>query len=76
MHGRTDVVPVLASNIVIREICGLHPLNKRCSSVTLSFFISPQANCLADPFFPCPLCGQAVGSDITPVESTVALEVT
>lgn len=35
-----------------------------------------KANCLADPFFPCPLCGQAVGGDITAVESTVALEVT
>lgn len=35
-----------------------------------------QANSLADPSFPCPLCGAAVGDDITPVECTVALEVT
>ena len=43
-----------------------------CSHVFIAF----QANSLADPSFPCPLCGSAVGEDITPVECTIALEVT
>lgn len=35
-----------------------------------------KANSLADSSFPCPLCGLPVSDDITPVECTVALEVT
>ncbi|XP_044176454.1 peroxisome biogenesis factor 2-like [Acropora millepora] len=50
------------------------PHQGQCAHVFCYYCV--KANCLADPFFPCPLCGQAVGSDITPVESTVALEVT
>ena len=44
----------------------------KCSCIFTVF----QANSLADPSFPCPLCGAAVGDEITPVECTVALEVT
>lgn len=42
----------------------------------LRVFFAFQANSLADPSFPCPLCGTAVDDEITPVECTVALEVT
>lgn len=49
------------------------PHQAQCGHVFCYYCI--KANSLADPSFPCPLCGQAVGDKITPVESTVAIEV-
>jgi len=50
------------------------PHQGQCGHVFCYYCI--KANSLADPSFPCPLCGAAVGDEITPVECTVALEVT
>lgn len=50
------------------------PHQGQCGHVFCYYCI--KANSLADSSFPCPLCGVAVGDDITPVECTVALEVT
>lgn len=55
----------------------LRATGSRDKNLTAPFIFTVfQANSLADPSFPCPLCGAAVGDEVTPVECTVALEVT